>query len=71
MKLKDLNLKKGEVLEIGYFNNKGHECIEKGRYQVISGTAFETLKKNSPLIGVIKTKCGYASEFIARKKGLI
>lgn len=71
MKLKDVELKEGEVLEIGYFNNKGFEYLECGRYQVVSGRGFELIKDGSPETDVYKTDKGYASKFIMKKKGLI
>lgn len=71
MKLKDVELKENEVLEIGYFNNKGNEYVENGRYQVLSGWAFNHIKECIPEIEVIKNNKGYATKFIMRKKGLI
>lgn len=71
MKLKDVELKEGEVLEIGYFNNKGRESLEGRRYQVVSGRGFELIKDGAPEVEVYKTNNGYASKFIMKKKGLI
>lgn len=71
MKLKDVNLKENEVLEIGYFNNKGREYLEGRRYQVVSGIGFELIKDGAPETEVYKTEKGYASKFIMKKKGLI
>lgn len=69
MRLKDLKLKKGEVLAIGFFNNNGKEYLRKGKYQVVKGWAFDTIKENYDT-EVVKVNAVYATQFIAKKMGV-
>lgn len=66
MRLKDLKLKKGETLRIGYFNNNGQECIIANKYQILTGWAFDKIKENYDT-EVYKVKYGYATKFIAER----
>lgn len=69
MRLKDLELKKEEVLAIGFFNNNGKEYLIKGKYQVVKGWAFDTIKKNYDT-EVVKVNGIYVTQFIAKKMGV-
>lgn len=66
MRLKDLELKKGEILRIGYFNNNGKECLISNKYQLLAGWAFDEIKKHYDT-EVYKVKYGYATKFIAER----
>lgn len=69
MRLKDLELKKGEVLAIGFFNNNGKERLIRGKYQVVNGWAFDTIKENYDT-EIVKVNGVYATQFIAKKMGV-
>lgn len=66
MRLKDLELKKGETLRIGYFNNNGQECLISNKYQLLTRWAFDKIKENYDT-DVYKVKYGYATKFIAER----
>lgn len=64
LKIKNVELKENEKLRIGYFNEYGNECFRMCKYQLLSYSAFESIKKNFPNIELIKVEDGYATKFI-------